>query len=78
MMIIPERAVQWIGRWSDHGLSLGKHDGEGNPVFEYEPGDTVAADMVQELHDDGILLHGVMILLIEMLKRASAEGGFDS
>lgn len=76
MMILPARSLAWVERWTQHGLALGRHDGQGNLLLEHEPGDAVAADMVAELLSDQVQKHGVTIIVTEMVRRAAAEGGF--
>lgn len=76
MIVLPARSIAWVQRWNQHGLELGRHDGRGNPLFEHEPGDAVAADMVAELRSDGVMLHGVGIIIVELCRRAAAEDDF--
>lgn len=76
MMVIPERALNWVERWSQHGLNLGRHDGNGNLLLEHEADDAVATDMIAEIQTDAALRHGVGIIVLQMCIRADAEGGW--
>jgi hypothetical protein len=75
MMIIPQRSLDWIDRWGDRGV--GKHDAQGNLLFEIEPEDRIARGLLDELAADPIMQHGVGVIIIEMVKRAAAEDGFE-
>jgi hypothetical protein len=75
MIVISERVLDWIDRWTRHGGKLGKVI-DGGLALEIEEGpadDPVGRDLKDEIQSDPALAEGVARVLILMLQRCGPE-----